>query len=309
MQKEDAARAIRNLRSVKGVKNRLTVAAVQADPDRLRKSIEQALERRADREAGKVRVTVDDGIVTLDGRVCTWPERTAVLGAVSHAPGVRAVRDRSDRRPLDLGTGSHAGPAFFGPPMRRPMRVPTELARVSSAVRVYPSRRIPRLPKKNAAATSDGHRALSRAETAGPRRCRCTVQEIASTTAIARISRRLRARCLAVAAGMMMSDPIRSTPRNRSPSETASANARRNRRLSLATSIPAVRARSGETKAMTRRSSASIGEGDHESRRAEPETISAFPGLPGDPNSASIRSSPERHAGFRRRGRPKRRHR
>jgi osmotically-inducible protein OsmY len=94
LQKEDAARAIRNVRGVKGAKNLLTVAAVKADPGQLRKSIEQALERRAEREAEKVRVVLDDGTVTLEGRVRTWQERTAVLGAVSHAPGVREVRDR-----------------------------------------------------------------------------------------------------------------------------------------------------------------------------------------------------------------------
>ena len=94
LQKEDAARAIRNVRGVKGVNNFLTVAAVKADPGQLRKSIEQALERRAEREAEKVRVVLDNGTVTLEGRVRTWPERTAVLGAVSHAPGVREVRDR-----------------------------------------------------------------------------------------------------------------------------------------------------------------------------------------------------------------------
>jgi len=94
LQKEDAARAIRNVRGVKGVNNFLTVAAVKADQGQLRKSIEQALERRAEREAEKVRVVLDNGTVTLEGRVRTWPERTAVLGAVSHAPGVREVRDR-----------------------------------------------------------------------------------------------------------------------------------------------------------------------------------------------------------------------
>jgi osmotically-inducible protein OsmY len=99
LQKEDAARAIRSVRGVKGVNNWLTVAPVKADPGELRKSIEQALERRAEREAEKIRVTVDDGIVTLEGRVRTWPQRTAVLGAVSHAPGVREVKDRLSVNP------------------------------------------------------------------------------------------------------------------------------------------------------------------------------------------------------------------
>ena len=101
LQKEDAARAILSVRGVKGVNNRLTVALVKADPGRLRKSIEQALERRAEREAEKIRVSVDDGVVTLEGRVRTWPQRTAVLGAVSHAPGVREVRDRLSVNPWD----------------------------------------------------------------------------------------------------------------------------------------------------------------------------------------------------------------
>jgi osmotically-inducible protein OsmY len=100
-QKEDAARAVRGIRGAKGVNNWLTVEPAKADPGQLRKSIEQALERRAEREADKIEVTVDDGIVTLRGRVRTWPEKTAVLGAVSHAPGVREVKDHLFVRPWD----------------------------------------------------------------------------------------------------------------------------------------------------------------------------------------------------------------
>jgi osmotically-inducible protein OsmY len=70
------------------------VRCALADPAQLRKSIEEALERRAEREAEKIRVKVEDGTVVLEGRVRTWPEREAVLDTVSHAPGVREVRDR-----------------------------------------------------------------------------------------------------------------------------------------------------------------------------------------------------------------------
>jgi len=100
-QKEDAARAIRGVRGVKEVNNWLTVEPVPADPGQLRKSIEQALERRAEREAEKINVTVRDGVVTLKGRVRTWPEKEAVLGVVSHAPGVREVSDQLFVRPWD----------------------------------------------------------------------------------------------------------------------------------------------------------------------------------------------------------------
>ncbi len=100
-QKDDAASAIRSLRGVRGVNNWLTVEPLNADPDKLRKSIEQALERRAEREADKIEVSVRDGVVTLKGRARTWPERKAILGAVSHAPGVRDVRDQLFVRPWD----------------------------------------------------------------------------------------------------------------------------------------------------------------------------------------------------------------
>jgi osmotically-inducible protein OsmY len=93
-EREDAERVVRGLPGVEGVGNRLTIKPVKADPAQLRKSIEEALERRAEREAEKIRVKVEDGTVVLEGRVRTWPERTAVMETVSHAPGVREVKDR-----------------------------------------------------------------------------------------------------------------------------------------------------------------------------------------------------------------------
>lgn len=101
LQKENADNAIRGVKGIKGVHNRLTVDPVKADPEELRKSIEQALERRAEREAEKIDVTVRDGIVTLRGRIPTWSAKQAVLGAVSHAPGVREVSNQLSVRPWD----------------------------------------------------------------------------------------------------------------------------------------------------------------------------------------------------------------
>jgi osmotically-inducible protein OsmY len=59
----------------------------------LGEEIEFALERRADREAERLRIEVSDGEVDLWGRVHSWQERRAVLGSISHAPGVTQVRD------------------------------------------------------------------------------------------------------------------------------------------------------------------------------------------------------------------------
>lgn len=100
-EKEDADAAIRNLTGVQGVRNRLVVAAIKANPVKLRESIEEALERRAEREAERIRVRVEDGTVVLEGKVRTWPEKQAILGAVSHAPGVREVKDKLAVNPWD----------------------------------------------------------------------------------------------------------------------------------------------------------------------------------------------------------------
>jgi len=71
-----------------GVHNLLTVAATSVDPRQRRTSIEEALELEAEREAEKIRVNVEGGTVTLEGRVRTWPEKSVIL-----APGVREVTD------------------------------------------------------------------------------------------------------------------------------------------------------------------------------------------------------------------------
>lgn len=90
-QRADAEWAVENLMGVKGVINEITVRAVKADPVELRDSIRGALERRADREASRLRIDVNDGEVDLHGRVHSWQERKAVLGSVLHAPGVKKV--------------------------------------------------------------------------------------------------------------------------------------------------------------------------------------------------------------------------
>ena len=113
-EKEDAQAAIRKLTGVRGVRNRLLVEAVKVDPAKLRKSIEEALERRAEREAERIRVRVEDGTVVLEGRVRTWPEKQAILGCVSHAPGVREVAGTLAVIPgIDVGPRRRIGGAVL----------------------------------------------------------------------------------------------------------------------------------------------------------------------------------------------------
>jgi osmotically-inducible protein OsmY len=92
-EREDAERAIVRLRGVRGITNMLTVHAKEIPPYAIREAIEQALDRRAAREAERIKVHVDNGVVTLTGEVHTWPDRRAVVGAAAHAPGVRSVVD------------------------------------------------------------------------------------------------------------------------------------------------------------------------------------------------------------------------
>jgi osmotically-inducible protein OsmY len=92
-QREDAERAVRYLRGVRGVHNRLRVSPPEVRPDEVREIIEAALERRADRLADRIRVSVHDGEVTLTGNVRSYAEKRAIIGAVSHAPGVHSVND------------------------------------------------------------------------------------------------------------------------------------------------------------------------------------------------------------------------
>lgn len=92
-ERDDAEETVLKIRGVVGVVNKLKVCPPAVDAEDLREQIEDALERRADREAERLRIEVSDGRVELWGRVHSWQERRAVLGSISHAPGVREVKD------------------------------------------------------------------------------------------------------------------------------------------------------------------------------------------------------------------------
>jgi osmotically-inducible protein OsmY len=92
-QREDAGRAVRRLKGVRGVLNKILVEPARVEAAQVRNRIEEALERRADREAERIQVAVEKGEVELTGRVHSWQERDSIIGAVAHAPGVRSVRD------------------------------------------------------------------------------------------------------------------------------------------------------------------------------------------------------------------------
>ena len=92
-ERQDAERAVLRLEGVVGVINEITIAPRGVDAEELREEIEYALERRADREAERLRIEIHDGAVDLFGRVHSWQEKRAVVGSISHAPGVAEIRD------------------------------------------------------------------------------------------------------------------------------------------------------------------------------------------------------------------------
>jgi osmotically-inducible protein OsmY len=99
-EREDAERAVRHLKGVRGVTNKIIVSIPKVEPEEVRQMIEDALERRAEREAKRIHVEVNDRTVSLSGTVRSWAEKRAILGIVSHAPGVRGVNENLFVDPL-----------------------------------------------------------------------------------------------------------------------------------------------------------------------------------------------------------------
>ncbi|HEY7180120.1 MAG TPA: BON domain-containing protein [Blastocatellia bacterium] len=100
-ERADAERAVAHLTGVRGVTNEIVVSATPIEPERVKSLIEDMLERRAGREANRIRVSVDDGDVTLMGAVKSWDEKKAILGAVGHAHGVKMIHDHIFIDPYD----------------------------------------------------------------------------------------------------------------------------------------------------------------------------------------------------------------
>lgn len=88
---EDVERVVRRLAGVRGLTNKIEVRPVKIKAEDVREAIEEALDRRAEREARHIKVEVHDNEVKVSGPVRSWAAKRAILGIVSHAPGVRAV--------------------------------------------------------------------------------------------------------------------------------------------------------------------------------------------------------------------------
>lgn len=92
-QRDEAVRAVQRLSGVRGVSNHIAVKPVRVDAATLRQSIEEALSRRAEREARRIQVRVDDGSVTVSGAVHSWAEKNAIERLVTYSSGVKHIRN------------------------------------------------------------------------------------------------------------------------------------------------------------------------------------------------------------------------
>ncbi|OZI60734.1 BON domain-containing protein [Bordetella genomosp. 11] len=82
--------AVRRLAGVTGVSNLIELRHRVQSGD-IRASVDQALRRSAEVEAGNIRLHVNGGEVTLSGTTRSWHERNAVQRAAWAVPGVTSV--------------------------------------------------------------------------------------------------------------------------------------------------------------------------------------------------------------------------
>ncbi|MDR3465154.1 MAG: BON domain-containing protein [Xanthobacteraceae bacterium] len=105
-QRTSAEDDVRKLAGVRSISNEIKLTP-RADAGEVKRSIEQALRRHAEIEAGRIRISIiGAGEVALEGEVSDWSEKAAAETAAWSAPGVTAVRDRLVIAPSDFSSGS-----------------------------------------------------------------------------------------------------------------------------------------------------------------------------------------------------------
>ena len=92
-QRRAVERMLRPLKGVVGISDNIRLKMLPV-PLNLANRIRDALTRQAMREAKRIEISVDGGVVTLRGHVHSWAERNAAEGAAWSAPGVSRVNDQ-----------------------------------------------------------------------------------------------------------------------------------------------------------------------------------------------------------------------
>jgi osmotically-inducible protein OsmY len=87
-----AERAVRHVKGIKDVTNRITVTRTALAPD-LAQQIHAAVRRDVAIATSGIDVTVNDNAVVLRGRVSSWAAREAAEQVVMHLPGIAIVQN------------------------------------------------------------------------------------------------------------------------------------------------------------------------------------------------------------------------
>jgi osmotically-inducible protein OsmY len=100
-QKREAEKALRHIKGLRGVVNRITVAPRAVERD-VRHRIVEALHRNANIDARHIVVTISGDKAILTGNVGTWLQRESAERAAADAPGIAHVQNRIVVEPLSF---------------------------------------------------------------------------------------------------------------------------------------------------------------------------------------------------------------